>query len=144
MRGTWDVSQLDYDSAEHCFVETGLNPYDLREKCKDPEGACYVEMKWVAEWMNLPHVKRELGVDNGPVEFVHCNMTTNAGFYAQGQAMHNSAALLPPLVNAGMRLLVFAGDTDGVCNHIVCDLRPILKYLLITCLIGSGALDARA
>ncbi|KAI0714777.1 alpha/beta-hydrolase [Earliella scabrosa] len=100
------------------IAETGLNPYDLREKCKDPEGACYVEMKWVAEWMNLPHVKRELGVDNGPVDFVHCNMTTNAGFYAQGQAMRNSAALLPPLVNAGMRLLVFAGDTDGVCNHI--------------------------
>lgn len=100
-------------------VASGLNPYDLRKICKNPSSLCYEEMDWVSEWLNKPHVRRELGVDSSPIQFLNCNMTTNAGFYAQGQAMHNSAALLPPLVNTGMRLLVFAGDTDGVCNHIV-------------------------
>ena len=97
-------------------------------------------MRWVQEWMNSPAVKRELGVDSSPVDFLHCNMTVNAAFYAQGQAMHNSAKLLPPLIKDGIRLLVFAGDTgaccssdsatakaliilapptDGVCNHMV-------------------------
>ncbi|KAI0756437.1 alpha/beta-hydrolase [Daedaleopsis nitida] len=109
----------------HCWYRvywplatSGLNPYDVREKCKDPEGLCYVEMNWIQDWMNKPDVKRELGVDSSPVEFVNCNKTTNTGFYLQGQAVLNSAALLTPLVNAGMRLLVFAGDTDGMCNYI--------------------------
>ncbi|KAI0800534.1 alpha/beta-hydrolase [Fomes fomentarius] len=112
-------------ATNYCWVRvlgpmaaSGLNPYDLRKICKNPSGLCYEEIDWVSEWLNKPHVRRELGVDSSPVQFMNCNMTTNAGFYAQGQAMHNSAALLPPLVNAGMRLLVFAGDTDGICNHI--------------------------
>lgn len=79
--------------------------------CETTDGICYEAMEWVQEWMNTPHVKRELGVDSSPVKFVHCNTTTNNGFYLQGQATRNSAALLAPLVNDGMRLLVFAGDT---------------------------------
>ena len=71
-------------------------------------------MSWVQTWMNDPAVKRQLGVDRAPVDFLHCNMTTNAGFYAQGQAMHDSAALLPRIIKDGIRLLVFAGDT-GRC-----------------------------
>ncbi|RPD64649.1 alpha/beta-hydrolase [Lentinus tigrinus ALCF2SS1-6] len=103
-------------ATEYCWLRR--NPYDLREECKDKEGVCYVEMNWISNWMNNPRVKHELGVDTAPVPFVHCNMTTNRAFYAQGQAMRNSAALLPPLIKEGMRLLVFAGDTDGVCNYL--------------------------
>ena len=104
---------------------SGRNPYDLREECKDKEGICYVEMKWIMEWKNNPRVKHELGVDMAPVPFVHCNLTTNRAFYAQGQAMHNSAALLPPLIKDGMRLLVFAGDTGA--------LIPIRRLRSSTC-----------
>ncbi|KAI0095179.1 Alpha/Beta hydrolase protein [Irpex rosettiformis] len=41
----------------------------------------------------------------------------NQAFYSSGQAMYNSAALLPELVNSGVRLLAYAGDTDGVFNY---------------------------
>lgn len=101
------------------------NPYDLRIPCKDPNGVCYEEVNWITEWMNQPDVKRALGVDHSPVDkFVSCNMTTNLGFYTQGQAMHNSAALLPELIKADIRLLAFAGDTGtsvragGLCYTI--------------------------
>ncbi|EJF67336.1 alpha/beta-hydrolase [Dichomitus squalens LYAD-421 SS1] len=94
------------------------NPYDIRIPCVDPDGVCYEEMGWITSWMNKPDVKRALGVDHSPIDFLACNMTTNAGFYTQGQAMHNSAALLPELVEAGIRLMSFAGNTDSVCNHI--------------------------
>ncbi|KAH9922311.1 peptidase S10 serine carboxypeptidase [Epithele typhae] len=87
------------------------NPYDLRIPCKDPQGVCYAEMQWVTTWMNEPATKSALGVDASPVDFVHCNMTVNAGFYLQGQAAQNSARLLPKIIKAGIRLLVFAGDT---------------------------------
>ncbi len=34
--------------------------------------------------------------------------------------MHNSAALLPELLEDGMRLLVYAGNADAMCNFMVC------------------------
>ncbi|KAH9854286.1 peptidase S10 serine carboxypeptidase [Lenzites betulinus] len=99
------------------MANTGRNPYDLRLPCADPDsGTCYTEFRGLAVWMN--NHRHALGADDEAGAFVHCNMTTNRGFYLQGQAMQNSAALLPALVKAGIRLLVFAGDTDGVCNYI--------------------------
>ncbi|KAL1951716.1 hypothetical protein VTO73DRAFT_865 [Trametes versicolor] len=95
---------------------TGVNPYDLRLPCVDPEGSCYAEFHGLAAYMN--EHRHELGADDEAGEFVHCNMTVNRGFYLQGQAMLNSAALLPALIKDGLRLLVFAGDTDGICNFI--------------------------
>ena len=96
------------------YTATGLNPYDLRIPCEDNQPLCYPEMPWIQEWMNSPTIKRQLGVDNAQTKFLNCNMTVNAGFYEQGQAMQDSAALLPPLIKDGIRLLVFAGDT-GPC-----------------------------
>ncbi|KAF9041173.1 Alpha/Beta hydrolase protein [Rhodocollybia butyracea] len=67
----------------------GLNPYDVRRKCdraKDGD-LCYREMNGVAIFMNDQKNKVTLG-----------------------DGMHNSALLLPPLVNDGVRLLVYAGN----------------------------------
>ncbi|ESK86010.1 carboxypeptidase c [Moniliophthora roreri MCA 2997] len=38
-------------------------------------------------------------------------MEVNKAFFTQGDDMHNSALLLPELINDGIRLLVYAGDT---------------------------------
>ena len=107
------VRCVAYHADQLCIVSK-KNPYDLRIPCKDPNGVCYEEVNWISDWMNQPDVKRALGVDDSPVgKFVSCNMTTNMGFYAQGQAMHNSAALLPEIIKADIRLLAFAGDTGA-------------------------------
>lgn len=62
-----------------------------------------------------------------------CNMTTNGRFYEQGQAMRNSAALLPELINDGIRLLVMAGDT-GAFDSFGPLVGPSLKTFYV-CLI---------
>ncbi|KAI0789565.1 serine carboxypeptidase [Abortiporus biennis] len=93
------------------------NPYDLRRSCDEDATVCYIELDWVTKYMNDPQVKKSLGAHEEQV-FQTCNMDVNKGFYYQGQAMHNSAALLPELVNNGVRLLAYAGDTDMVCNFI--------------------------
>ena len=36
----------------------------------------------------------------------------------QGDGMHNSGLLLPQLVNEGVKLLVYAGNADSMCNYI--------------------------
>ena len=47
-------------------------------------------------------------------------MLVTQAFFLQGDGMHNSAALLPELLEDGKRLLVYAGNADGMCNFIVC------------------------
>lgn len=47
--------------------ELKLNPYDVRKKCvKEEDGQlCYKQIEWIDEWMNLPEVQAELGVQRG-------------------------------------------------------------------------------
>lgn len=95
----------------------GKNPYDLRMDCDPDAEICYPELDWTAIYMNSTAVKKAIGADPG-VTFKTCNMDVNAGFYKQGQAMLNSAALLPELINHGIRVMAYAGNTDGVCNYM--------------------------
>ncbi|CCA72778.1 related to carboxypeptidase [Serendipita indica DSM 11827] len=101
------------------ITQLGLNPYDLRQKCdrqKDGD-LCYKQMNWIDEWLNKEEVKKELGVPDDR-EFESCNMQVNQAFFFQGDGMHNSAALLLPLLNDGIKLLVYAGNADGMCNYM--------------------------
>lgn len=117
---------------------TGKNPYDLRQNCTDMgDNLCYDDLAGVHNFLNLTETKLALGVDPD-FNFQLTNTTVNQAFYSSGQAVHNSAALLPELVNSGVRLLAYAGDTgasnslrekdclstisiniDGLCNYQV-------------------------
>jgi carboxypeptidase C (cathepsin A) len=99
--------------------QTGRNLYDVRKSCdrsKDGD-LCYKQMTWIDTWMNSAANKAALGV-NPDIKFQSCNMQVNQGFLFQGDGMHNSALLLPELVNDGVRLLVYAGNADSMCNYI--------------------------
>ncbi|KAH0584572.1 hypothetical protein H2248_010105 [Termitomyces sp. 'cryptogamus'] len=101
------------------LMQLGRNPYDVRRECdrtKDGD-LCYKQMSWIDTWMNNPKNKAALGV-NPDQTFASCNMEVNRAFTMQGDGMHNSARLLPELVNDGVRLLVYAGNADMMCNFI--------------------------
>lgn len=57
-------------------------------------------------------------------------MQVNQGFFFQGDGMHNSAALLIPLLNDGVKLLVYAGNADGMCNYMVSVVDPDIMFTL--------------
>ena len=59
--------------------------------------------------MNDPKNKAAIGVDPSR-KFESCNLEINQAFMLSGDGMHNSAALLPELINDGVRLLVYAGN----------------------------------
>lgn len=101
------------------LMQTGLNPYDVRRKCNRAEDGdlCYKQMSWIETWMNDPKHKVALGV-NPEQSFTSCNTQVNQAFALQGDGMHNSAILLPELVNDGVRLLVYAGNADMMCNYM--------------------------
>ena len=101
-------------------IESGRNPYDVRRTC-DPRkdtSLCYREMGWIETWMNDDTNKAAVGAQPN-VEFASCNMQVNQAFLMQGDGMHNSAPLLTDLVNDGIRLLIYAGNADYMCNFIV-------------------------
>lgn len=75
-------------------------------------------MTWIETFLNDPSIKKALGVPN-QVEFASCNMGVNQAFFGQGDGMKNSAVLLGPLIDDGIRLLVYAGNADAMCNFIV-------------------------
>ena len=81
-------------------------------------------MSWIETYLNTPSVKRAVGA-NPNIEFASCNMEVNQAFFGQGDGMHNSAALLPDLINGDIKLLVYAGNADAMCNFIV---RFVLTY----------------
>lgn len=68
--------------------------------------------------MNDPKVKAAVGADPS-ITFSSCNMQVNGAFLMQGDGVHNSAPLLTDLVNDGIRLLIYAGNADYMCNFIV-------------------------
>ena len=90
----------------------------MRRKCnpsKDADGPlCYKEIGWTETWLNDPKTKAALGADPSRT-FEACNLKVNEAFAYQGDGMHNSAALLPELINDGVRLLVYAGNA-GECK----------------------------
>jgi len=99
---------------------SGLNPYDVRRKC-DRNGKdgplCYQQMQWIEAFMNRPEVKKELGAPD-KLKFESCNMQVNQAFSFQGDGMKNSAVLLPELIDDGIRVLIYAGEDDFMCNYL--------------------------
>ncbi|KAH8115994.1 serine carboxypeptidase [Phellopilus nigrolimitatus] len=99
--------------------QSGRNPYDVRKTC-DPAkdtSLCYRQMGWIETWMNEESNKKAVGADP-TIDFSSCNMQVNQAFMMQGDGMHNSAPLLTDLVNDGIRLLIYAGNADYMCNFI--------------------------
>ena len=100
------------------------SPDACRAKCnraEDKDGPlCYREVRtsrhrswltaqltWVETWLNRPDVKKSLGVPS-KLTFTGCNMEVNKAFMMQGDGMHNSAELIPPMLDAGIRFLICA------------------------------------
>ncbi|KAI3612923.1 carboxypeptidase c [Moniliophthora roreri] len=98
----------------------GYNPYDIRKKCQREADRplCYDEPVWIEKWMNIPANKITLGV---PPErnFTAVNMAVYHDFLATGEMAFDTKALLPELVNDGIRLLVYAGDCDTLCTNYI-------------------------
>ncbi|KAG1865579.1 Alpha/Beta hydrolase protein [Suillus tomentosus] len=101
--------------------QSGLNPYDARIKCdREKDGPlCYRQMGWIETFMNDPEVKAALGV-NPQRKFESCNMAVNQAFMLQGDSMRNTPLLLTDMINDGVRLLIYAGNADMMCNYMVC------------------------
>eukprot|EP01059_Diplonema_ambulator_P017063 TRINITY_DN29062_c0_g1_i1.p1 TRINITY_DN29062_c0_g1~~TRINITY_DN29062_c0_g1_i1.p1 ORF type:complete len:447 (+),score=174.86 TRINITY_DN29062_c0_g1_i1:38-1378(+) len=94
------------------YESTGLNPYDIREKCQVPP-LCY-NMTNIDVYLNNPATQAAIGVKSQTWE--SCNMQVNRQFAADW--MKNYQTMVPDLLKSNIRVLIYAGDADFVCNWI--------------------------
>merc|ERR1711974_19875 len=90
---------------------TGISPYDMRIKCAVPP-LCY-DFSNVDTYLNRADVQKALGVSK---KWKSCNMSVNKLF--TGDWMKNFQKSLPDLLASGIRVLIYAGDVDFICNWL--------------------------
>nr|CAG8589671.1 7342_t:CDS:2 [Entrophospora candida] len=103
------------------FFKSGKNPYDIRRDCEnDKNNLCYPILDVIESYLDREDVKTELGVDPG-IEFKTCNMRVNFQFQMAGDWMKPYHKLIPGLLDDDIRVLIYAGDADYMCNWIGSD-----------------------
>eukprot|EP00960_Hanusia_phi_P026750 746431-Hanusia_phi.AAC.5 len=106
---------------------TGINLYDVRQKCETPP-LCY-DFSNINKFFQLPKVislcsfqvivmvskvLNELGT--GPHLWKQCNFKVNSAFHSDW--MHHFQTVFPSMLDAGVRVLIYAGEMDYICNYM--------------------------
>lgn len=94
------------------FQFSGLNVYDVREKCEVPP-LCY-DFSNIGRFLDQPEVRDALGVGNRT--WTDCNRIVSLGMIFAGDWMRNMEDEVRETLAAGVRVVVFSGETDFICN----------------------------
>ncbi|KAK4487398.1 hypothetical protein RD792_005971 [Penstemon davidsonii] len=99
-----------FNSVVH--VAGDINYYDIRKRCEGP--LCY-DFSNVEKFLNQKFVKTALGVGDH-IEFVPCSSVV---YQAMARDfMKNFTTGIPSLLDHGIKLLVYAGEYDLICNWL--------------------------
>ncbi|KAL0320202.1 UNVERIFIED_CONTAM: Serine carboxypeptidase-like 49 [Sesamum radiatum] len=88
-----------------------VNYYDIRKKCVG--SLCY-DFSNLEKYLNQKSVRDALGVGN--IEFVSCSPTVYQVMLVDW--MRNLEVGIPALLEDGIKLLVYAGEYDLICNWL--------------------------
>ncbi|OVA17989.1 Peptidase S10 [Macleaya cordata] len=92
-------------------IAGNINHYDIRKKCKGE--LCY-DFSNMEKFLNQRNVRDALGVGN--IEFVSCSPTVYQAMLMDW--MRNLEVGIPTLLEDGIKLLVYAGEYDLICNWL--------------------------
>ncbi|KAH9913368.1 Alpha/Beta hydrolase protein [Fomitopsis serialis] len=116
-RARADVLCMDIYDHVSDVGSTGRNPYHATQKCDFKDTlSCFPEMGWLNEVMNQSAVRRVIGV-SADYEYTFSDRKhVFEPFHANGDIVQSAYKLLAPAIEAGLRVMVYNGNTDGVCT----------------------------
>lgn len=85
--------------------------YDIRKKC---EGDLCYDFSNMEDFLNLRSVRDALGV--GDIDFVSCSSSVYEAMVTDW--MRNLEVGIPAMLEDGIKLLVYAGEYDLICNWL--------------------------
>lgn len=94
------------------MAKPGINVYDIRKDCEGP--LCY-DFSDADAYLNSKEVRSQLGITDKR-RWEECNMDVHADFF--GDFMRDYQAKLVPLLEDDVRVLIYAGDQDLICNYL--------------------------
>ncbi|TRM62404.1 Alpha/Beta hydrolase protein [Schizophyllum amplum] len=103
------------------FLATGMNPYDISQPCNGSVATtlCYPLTVHISNYLSAPSLRAQLGVDPAvPANFSSVSMDVSAGFNLNQDSLHASADYVGALLERGVRVLIYVGDYDWICNWI--------------------------
>lgn len=113
----FDALEFCFANLETPFYQSGRNPYDIRQLCEREDVMDCVNYDHVREFLNSPKTLAAFGVDLVHAKPWHeCDAAVSAGL-AMDQ-MISFAADVKVSLEAGVRVLVYAGDADLMCNWV--------------------------
>ncbi|KAK7404786.1 hypothetical protein VNO78_05745 [Psophocarpus tetragonolobus] len=106
-----------YNTCQNIFgaivsIAGDINFYDIRKKCVGQ--LCY-DFSNVEKLLNQQNVKRDLGVKDD-LQFVSCSQTVYEAMIQD--MMKNLEVGIPALLEDGIKMLVYAGEEDLICNWL--------------------------
>ncbi|KAF9042308.1 serine carboxypeptidase [Panaeolus papilionaceus] len=109
------------EAIEVPFMASGLNPYDMSKPCDGSieTTLCYPVTQHITKYLSLPKVRTELGVDPSvPANFSSCSDKVGLAFGLSQDVLQSSTEHVAALLERGVRVLIYVGAYDWICNHI--------------------------
>ncbi|KAF8991371.1 Alpha/Beta hydrolase protein [Cyathus striatus] len=104
------------------YYATNLNPYDMSKPCPGSveNSECYTERQFILDFLDKASVRKAIGVDPSvPRNFSSCNDDINQAFLIEKlDIMRNSKDYITALLERDIRVLIYVGTYDWICNHV--------------------------
>ncbi|KAG3114173.1 Serine carboxypeptidase-like [Phytophthora idaei] len=100
------------------MLKADRNPYDIRLPCKNDgdDTECY-DISYISKYLDAPKVREALGVDSKRVgAWQECNSKIYEAFLKTADPAKPFNSYVADLLNDDVRVLIYAGDADLVCN----------------------------
>ncbi|KAH8108856.1 serine carboxypeptidase [Phellopilus nigrolimitatus] len=72
----------------------------------------------IVAYLNLPEVRKMLGVDHAFGNFTNMAMDVFDRFWASGDQLHQTQLYIPELLARGVKVLIYAGTYDFIANWV--------------------------